>query len=397
MDLREERYLFELPYDARLGPNFINHGKDIAHAPRESDWTDFDLQAWLRLDTPPVEGTMCSTTLSFSSASRPTDPMYFVQRAFPRFFAINRAHHISPSRRWLYSRPALWLKDRLRGSGPNVRRTVVEAVRIAERPDTMTNEWKFEQLRVALERLNAFLLAVATVHGDPELAPVSIQDLPPIVYGMGWDLPHSVRKPDEIDFVTYIVNDRIPDRPRKPLTRAEADLAMWLTVERDHPLVAPSHMFLSAQHAQYRGRLTHAILDAGTGVEIMVAAAVRLVAPEFGYSAEKVSKVMQAGFRNIVEDHFAKLLGYSQDPENASDALGVWWQEGYRIRNAVVHEGRRASEDEADEAIGSALQLQRDFTERLKNLGLSSKLPQVPINVKEEADRARDAAGALDK
>jgi len=129
----------------------------------------------------------------------------------------------------------------------------------------------------------------------------------------------------------------------------------------------------------------------------MVAAAVRLVAPEFGYSAEKVSKVMQAGFRNIVEDHFAKLLGYSQDPENASDALGVWWQEGYRIRNAVVHEGRRASEDEADEAIGSALQLQRDFTERLKNLGLSSKLPQVPINVKEEADRARDAAGALDK
>src|ERR1700742_717252 len=92
MKLREERYLFELPYDARLGPNLVNHHKDVVDAPREVEWETFDLQLWLGLDTPPVEGTMCSTTLKFSAAERPTDTMYFVQHALPNFFRFNRRY-----------------------------------------------------------------------------------------------------------------------------------------------------------------------------------------------------------------------------------------------------------------------------------------------------------------
>src|SRR4051794_30784624 len=117
MELREERFLFQLPYDARLGPNFANHGKDEVDAPREEDWKGFDLQAWLGLDSPPVEGTMRTTTLKFSAASREYDPTYFVERAFPSFFEISRAL-IHPRRRWLYSRPMRWIKDKLRRSRP---------------------------------------------------------------------------------------------------------------------------------------------------------------------------------------------------------------------------------------------------------------------------------------
>jgi hypothetical protein len=395
MEFREERYLFELPYDARLGPNFVNHGKNEAEAPREAGWTDFDLEAWFGLDTPPVEGSMCSTTLKFSAAERRSDPMYFVEHAFPNFFAMSRAR-IHPRRRWLYSPPLRWITDQLRRGGPSERHTVVEAIRIAERPMEMTEEWRFDQMRIALDRLNTFLLAAASVHGDPELAPVAFQDLPPIVFGMGWDLPRQIEPPESIDFWTYLVHSRVPARPRDPLTRAEADLAMWMSVEHDHPLVPSSHLFLSAEQAMHRGRLTHAIVDSGTAVEILISAAIRLVAPERGYSEERLAGVMQAPFASLVKEHFAKLLGYSQEPLSGEDALGTWWREGYQIRHAVVHEGRRVTVWEAEEALESALQLQRDFAERLRAKNLGDKLPGVPINIKEAADAARKAAGDLD-
>jgi hypothetical protein len=395
MELREERFLFQLPYDARLGPYFANHGKDVVDLPREGDWQAFDLQAWLGLDSPPVEGTMRSTTLKFSSASRHYDPMYFVERSFPSFFEVSRAM-IHPRRRWLYSRPIRWLRGKASRSGPSERLTVVEAVRIDEKPEESTQDWRFGQMKIALDRLNTFLLAAASVHGDPELAPVAPQDLPPLVFGMGWDLPRDSDEIPKIDLWTYLIHERFPGRPRLPLTRAEADLVMWMTVEHEHPLVRPSHLFLSAQQALHRGQLTQAIVDSGTAVEMLVSAAIRLVGPEKGYSAAKVQSVLEAPFASRVKDHFARLLEYSSTPAQAEDALGEWWQDGYLVRNAVVHEGRRATEDEASAAIGSAMQLQHDFTERLRTEGLGGKLPGVPQNVKEAADAARKSAGTLD-
>lgn len=394
LEFREERFLFHLPYDARLARNFVNHVKDDLD-PRESGWTMFDLQTWLGLDSPPVEGTLRSTTLIFSAAQRRADPMYFVERAFPSFFELSRKM-IHPRRRWLYSRPMRWLKDQLQRSGPLERHTVVLAVRIDVRPDTLTEEWRFSQLHKALDRLNDFLLAAASVHGDPELAPVAPQDLPPVVFGMGWDLPRYWGEFPRINFWTYLLHDRIPDRPRDPLTRAEADLAMWMTVERDHPLTAPSHLFLSAQQAMHRGRLTHSIVDSGTAVEMLVAAAVRLLASDQGYSAAKLENVLKAPFANLLRDHFASFLGYSRELDTSDDALGIWWRDGYKTRNSVVHEGRKPTEEEAAKALGSALQLQRDFVERLRAEGFGDKLPQVPAEVKHAADARREQVGEWD-
>lgn len=164
---------------------------------------------------------------------------------------------------------------------------------------------------------------------------------------------------------------------------------MWMTVERDHPLVASSHQFLSAEQALHRGRLTHAIVDAGTAMEMMVAAAVRLIGPERGYSQAKLEGALEAPFGSLLKDHFARLLEYGEDPASAGDPLGEWWRKGYLVRNAVVHEGRKATANEAEEALGSALQLQRDFIDRVKVAGLGEKLPGVPQRVKETAEAAR--------
>ena len=199
MNLREERFLFELPYDARLRPNFANHVKDERTALREPDWADFNLQRWFGLDSPPVEGTMRSTTLMFSAAERPSNPLYFVERAFPGFFAMSRAR-VHPRLRWIYSRPVQWLRAKLTRNEPRERRTVVQAIRIAERPEHVTEEWRLRQMHLALDRLNTFLLAAASVHGDAELAPVALQDLPPLVFGMGWDLPRDKRRRNQSIF-----------------------------------------------------------------------------------------------------------------------------------------------------------------------------------------------------
>lgn len=338
---------------------------------------------------------MRSTTLKFSAAQRRSDPMYFVERAFPNFFELSR-RTIHPRRRWLYGRPARWLKNRIWRGGPVERHTVVEAVRIDTKPSVLTEEWRFAQLRVALDRLNQYLLAAATVHGDPELAPIAPQDLPPLVFGMGWNLPRHFDAFEGIDFWTYLLHDRSSNRPRNPLTRAEADLAMWMSVEHNHPLVPSSHLFLSAEQAMHRGQLTHAIVDSGTAVEMLVAAAVRSLAEDQGYSEKKLEGVMEAPFANLVKHHFASFLGYATNPKASDDALGIWWREGYQIRHAVVHEGRKATEQEAEEALGSALQLQRDFVERLRAAGKGDKLPGVPTHIKEAADAARKEAGDLD-
>jgi len=338
---------------------------------------------------------MRSTTLKFGAAERRSDPLYFVARAFPNFFERSR-RTIPRYRRWLYSRPIRWLRSQLVRGGPTERHTVVEAIRIDERPLDTAENWRIEQLHLALDRLNQFLLAAATVHGDPELAPVAPQDLPPVVFGMGWDIPRRFETFKGIDFWSYLVHSRIPDRPRRPLTRAEADLAMWMSIEHEHPLVPSSHLFLSAEQAMHRGRLTHAVVDAGTAVEMLIAGAIRILAEEHSYTDEKLRGVLQAPFASLAKDHFAVFMGYAKDTEESSDALGLWWQTGYRIRHAVVHEGRKVTEREAEEALGSALQLQRDFVDRLRTTGLGDKLPGVPDYVKRAADAAREAAGDLE-
>src|SRR4051794_9201140 len=133
---REENYLLELPYDAGIHEGFTLHAKDDHTAPRESGWEAFDLQRWLVLDAPEAPGSMTSTTLKFSKARTRTDPLSFVERAYPAIFARGRADHpwyLRP----LYSWPVRALLPFISPYRPSLTRTVVHMIRIAERvPET---------------------------------------------------------------------------------------------------------------------------------------------------------------------------------------------------------------------------------------------------------------------
>jgi hypothetical protein len=405
MDLRQECFLFELPYDARLNLGLMIRLQDDPNAQREQGWADFDLQSWLARENPGapllnVEATasMLGTTLIFSEADRPgNDPFEFVTRAWAEIFQRSRRAHPWP-RRLLYYRRVIWLREHLPGRlgfGQRTPRyhTVVKAVRIAPKPEPLSDEWRLEQLRSAHKHLRVYLAAAATEHGDPELRPVTIEDLPAMVFGYGTDVPHDASDQVAVEQRTYVVHERSIDRPRAPLGPAEEQVAMWVSAAADNPMFRVMVFLTSAHQAQYRGEFTHAVVDAGTSIEMLMAAAFQFAAPEQGYDDQKVANILEnPSLRNLLEHHCAPLFGYDPDLEHSRDALGDWWQTGYALRNRVVHSGEEPTEDETHDAVWAADTLFRELGDRLRaDPQVSPKLPQLPPALVQQAQAETQA------
>jgi hypothetical protein len=356
VDLRQECFLFELPYDARLNLGLMISLQDDPNAQREQGWADFDLQSWLARENPGapllnVEGTesMLGTTLIVSEADRPgNDPLEFVRLAWPDVFRQQLREHPWP-RRLLYYRPVVWLREHLPGrlgigGGTPRYHTVLKAVRIAPKPGVLSDAWRLEQLRSAHNHLRTYLAAATTEHGDPELRPITIQDLPAMVLGYGSDIPHDPVQAVSLDRWMYLVHERIIDRPRAPIGQAAEKVALRVAAAADNPMFRVMVFLTSSHQAAYRGEFTHAVVDAGTSVEMLMAAAFQFSAPEHGYSNQKVANVLgKSGLKTLLVDHCARLFGYDKDLENSNDALGSWWQTGYELRNRVVHAGQEPS------------------------------------------------------
>lgn len=407
MEFRQECFLFELPYDSRLTSGLAIHRKDDPDADREEEWSDFDLRLWLAreglpgaplLDMESTGESMCSTTLIFSNGDRPgEDPFDFVRTAWPGVFRQQPQDHPWP-RRLLYYGPVVRLRKHLPGRlgiepKPRRRHSVVKAVRIAPRPPQVSDEWALEQLRSAHRHLREYLAAAATVHGDPELRPVTLQDLPFMVFGYGSDVPRDHHQSGAVERKTYLIHERNIDRPRQPIGQAEADVAMWVSAAAENPMFRVMVFLTSAHQAAYRGEFTHAVVDAGTSVEMLMAAAFRFAAPEHGYSGKKMQNVLATtGFKNLLIDHCAGLFGYAKDLDRSSDALGVWWQTGYELRNRVVHAGEEPTEDETLDAVKAAEALFRDLGNRLMaDPKVEPKLPQIPVDLRRRAEAERTA------
>lgn len=145
MNLRQEHFLFDLPFDAGAHRGFAQHVKDDRHGTREPEWADFDLQGHLGLDSPPAEGSMVSTTLMFSIGEIRTDPFRFLLKAWPGVMAQQRKAQPWPGR-LMSLRPALYLYRRFSKDAFKVRHTVAQAVRIAPLPESLTDDWRREQM-----------------------------------------------------------------------------------------------------------------------------------------------------------------------------------------------------------------------------------------------------------
>jgi hypothetical protein len=360
---RHESFLLELPFHAGLPHGFILHIKDDPGAPPTQGWEEFDLDTYLGLAGDPVPRDMPSTTLMFSAVrGQPLRPWQTVEEAWPRIFKWHRRSQSAP-RRLLASKPVRTVGGLVRADPLRAPISVVQAVRLSARPEICDGDWRWAQLDRALGHLNNLLSAVMSVRRDPELTAVGLRDLPPLVFGFGWDV-HADERRSEVQWQGYMANDRLPWLEPE-MTWEEAELAAWMSMEKEHPLRQVGDFLLGAWSSAQRGRFSHAVAQACTAVELLISAAVRLAAPKRGYSPEKLANVLDGPFASRARDHFAPIFGYDAEAATSSDALGRWWRDTYLLRNRVVHHAHCPTEPEAVRAVEAAEALHHDLGGRL--------------------------------
>jgi hypothetical protein len=377
---RHESFLLTLPFDAALHAGFVLHVKDDRLAPRTPGWEAFDLQRYLNLDSPEAPGDIASTTLMFSRARGPRlDPWRDSEEAWPEVFAHMRAQHPWP-RRLLYLKAVVQARGLLSGGSMRTPVNVVQAVRLAPKPERDVEEWQLQQLDQALNHLNDFLTAVASIRREEQIEVVGRRDFPPLMVGFGWDLSSDGTRSEE-QWENYLMHDRVPGS-QPTLSKPEADFAMWISAARDHPMKAAGDFILGATASLRRGRYGHAVIEACTAAELLVSSTVRLAGPLRGYPQEKLNNVLAGAFASRAKDHFAPIAGYSRDPETSGDALGTWWTTAYKLRNRVAHQGHTPSENEAFDAVEATEAFHHDLGGRLSaQTDLQSLLIPIPDTV----------------
>jgi hypothetical protein len=360
---RHESFLLTLPFHAALPDAYIQHFKDAPGAPATRGWEHFDLNRYLGLGGDRLPRDIPSTTLMFAVArGEPVRPWGTVEEAWPRLFQWHRSSQSLPRRlltgRWIRVSRDLVRPPRLRASV-----SVVQAIRLAPRPGSEPDEWRWSQMDRALGHLNDLLSGVAAVRRDPEISSVGLRDLPPLVLGFGWELYSDGRR-SQVEWRAYMAHDRLP-WVTPTMSLEEAELAGWIATAKDYPLKPAGDFLLGAWSSAQRGRFTHAVAEAGTAVELLISASLRVAAPHHGYSKEKLGSILDGDFAGRVRHHFAPMFGYATDPGRSTDPLGRWWRDSYLLRNRVIHRGHRPEEAEAVQAIEAAEDLHHDLAERV--------------------------------
>jgi hypothetical protein len=329
-------FYLELPFDAGLTEGQALRKIHLAEGPLE-EWSDLDLDDLLGMQPYEVPGTFSCTTFQFrcASAEGPGQGAW-AAAAFPKVF---------------------------RSSPPDVRiaRTVVRAIRIApHETGEFDTEWVRGQFDVALDLLNDFLMLLGEAAEDLRIGPVTPTELPSEIHGMEADFRDGLPL-DWRPFTLRTYRDQPPDGVDLPAGTIERALDLVGEPGEVRPFFPAFEMSAAAHRSLFAGRLRHAVLESGTGIELLLYAAVREVAFGSGSSPKRVENILAAGFRNVVVDHFAPQFGFSSDLDVATDALGRWWRDGYTLRNRVVHKGHQPSKPEVVSALLAAETLNHEL------------------------------------
>jgi tetratricopeptide (TPR) repeat protein len=113
--------------------------------------------------------------------------------------------------------------------------------------------------------------------------------------------------------------------------------------------------FFAASRSVEQGRPTHAVLEAGTAIELLVNAIIRGVASAENWAPAELEKVLEKySFRDRFDQKFAPALDQAVDRDEGTDPLSRWWADGYLLRNKVAHAGYRPTDDEVKRAVAAA-------------------------------------------
>jgi len=329
-------FYLELPFDAGFEKGAALRKIHLAEGPLK-EWSDLDLDDLLGMDPYEVSGTFPCTAFQFRRATvEGPGQGAWAAAAFPEVF---------------------------RSSPPDARmsRTVVRAIRIAPHgTGEFDTEWVRDQFDIALDLLNDFLMLLGEAVEDLRIGPVAPIELPPEIHGMEADFRDALPL-DWRPFTLLIYRDQPPGGIDLPAGTIERTLDLVGEPGQPRPFFPSFEMSAAAHRSLFAGRLRHAVLESGTGIELLIYAAVREVAFESGKTLDKVEGILSAGFRNLVVDHFAPQFSFSSDLDAAADSLGRWWRDGYSLRNRVVHEGHQPTKSEVERALVAAEGLNHNF------------------------------------
>jgi hypothetical protein len=216
--------------------------------------------------------------------------------------------------------------------------------------------WLLAEFRGGLSVLNDWLSTYALASASLSHGPLSLVDLPAAVPTVmeGRDQPD--------DDVVYghrmlALHDRLP----APQLQGDVDAAglaarTLLMDPGDGPFLGPLQVLYGAQVHLASGRERQAVLDSGTGTEMLISALLRAVAE--ARATFDVGAALRSPFRDRFERQLPIALGDGNSPEeDLNNARASWWSEGYLLCNRVVHEGEHAEPDPASAAVAAAWNL----------------------------------------
>lgn len=334
-------FYLDLPLDAGIsqggGFTSVEFGE-----PALEDWAGFDLQRFLALPSLPEQAVWPCTELYFYRAT------VEVPHPFANLFRA-RGLQLPTSFSELQNLPPF----------PESR-SVVLARRIA--PHTSAEfggEWLREQFAVVLETLSARLLALGVAVDDHTIGPITEAQLPAEVIGFHGDMRNmqggEIRglKPFRLSLHQHRAggNDHDDAIIKRAITMAD---------NASEDPFSPALEFLYAARRTYdSGMRSHAVIEAGTAIELLVHRVVFGVELAKGSPPEQIENLLEStGFQNLVCDHLAKHLGVAvKKPYPGSDPLSRWLRVVYKLRNRVAHEGYKPTAQEAFDAIGLTREL----------------------------------------
>jgi hypothetical protein len=268
--------------------------------------------------------------------------------------------------------------------GWNVRKTVVAASTYIA-PQTwreageQLHELLLERLDESLDFLNDYIVTLSLLRGDPLLAQVARGDLPSVCPVVVEAAPMQEGKRSGTTF-TYPIHDLVP-LPTLEVEPQEqevaGDMAEFAGFRRyeGFPLLLYYELLHAAEAARRLHRYAQAVATLGTTVEVFLNSVIRMVAEGRGQEPSQVEAALRAPLRNQFEEHLPRYANVTVDLGDIANPFGRWWQGGYRLRNHVIHEGRRPTADEADAAFEDASKLVRAVGD-----GLAEKAEDSPAS-----------------
>jgi hypothetical protein len=228
-----------------------------------------------------------------------------------------------------------------------------------------------------LEFLQRFLEMVMVKHETQGVYRIARQDLPYVIPVLLIRSPNFKESAMEVNGILNMHFNKTPKHPKK-LNSKQINTLIELVNDSDNSPFIDSVVYIRESKIFLEtGNYKESVIHLQTSIETFMYTFYRLVLVNRDkLTKDKVKNKLGAGYKNILNDHLSKIfseVGYIfkfEDKDDSSNLLNEYMTKVYSLRNKVVHEGYRCSENEANEAFYIGKNMLIDILEVINNTPL---------------------------